>query len=38
MAIENGDFERANEMLSDASQHYLEAVAWSNDAGGKLIG
>lgn len=37
MAIENGDFERANEMLGDASRHYLEAVAWSNDAGGKLI-
>jgi EAL and modified HD-GYP domain-containing signal transduction protein len=37
IAIEHGDFERANEMLADASERYLEAVAWSNDAGGKLI-
>ncbi len=37
MAIENGEFERANEMLDGACQHYLEAVAWSNDAGLKLI-
>ncbi|MGO9750176.1 MAG: EAL and HDOD domain-containing protein [Solirubrobacteraceae bacterium] len=37
MAIESGGFERANEMFADAARHYLEAVAWSNDAGGKLI-
>ncbi|MGO9900798.1 MAG: EAL and HDOD domain-containing protein [Solirubrobacteraceae bacterium] len=37
IAIEHGDFDRANEMLADASERYLEAVAWSNDAGAKLI-
>ncbi len=36
-AIENGDFELANSLLDDASDHYLEAVAWSNDAGKQLI-
>jgi c-di-GMP phosphodiesterase len=38
MAIEQGEFERANEIVDGASQHYLEAVAWSNDKGKQLIG
>jgi len=38
MAIEDGQFEHANEILDDASEHYLESVAWSNDAGKQLIG
>ena len=38
MAIEQGEFERADEIVDGASQHYLEAVAWSNDKGKQLIG
>jgi c-di-GMP phosphodiesterase len=38
MAIEHGYFGRADGILEDASQHYLEAVAWSNDKGKQLIG
>jgi c-di-GMP phosphodiesterase len=37
-AIENGDFEHANEILEDSSGHYLDSVAWSNDATKQLIG
>jgi EAL and modified HD-GYP domain-containing signal transduction protein len=37
-AIEHGDFEQANEILDDSSQHYLESVAWSNGAGQQMIG
>jgi EAL and modified HD-GYP domain-containing signal transduction protein len=36
-AIEQGDFEHANEILGDSSQHYLESVAWSNDAAKQMI-
>ena len=38
MAIEQSDFERAEEIVDDASLHYLEALAWSNDKGKQLIG
>jgi c-di-GMP phosphodiesterase len=38
MAIEQGDFERAEEIVDDASLHYLAAIAWSNDKGKQLIG
>jgi c-di-GMP-related signal transduction protein len=38
MAIEQGDFERGNEILDGASASYLDAVAWSNDKGKQLIG
>jgi c-di-GMP phosphodiesterase len=38
MAIEQGDFDRANEIVDGASEHYLEAVAWTNDKGKQLIG
>jgi hypothetical protein len=37
-AIEHGDFEQANQILDDSSQHYLESVAWSNDAAKQMIG
>jgi c-di-GMP phosphodiesterase len=37
-AMERGDFEQANELLGESSKHYLEAVAWSNDAAKQLIG
>jgi c-di-GMP phosphodiesterase len=36
-AIEEGNFEQANEIADDSSQHYLESVAWSNDGGKQLI-
>jgi c-di-GMP phosphodiesterase len=38
MAIEQGNFERADEILDGSSQHYLDSVAWSNDAAKALIG
>jgi c-di-GMP phosphodiesterase len=37
-AIESGDFDRAQELLGDSSRHYIESVAWSNDAVRALIG
>ena len=36
-AIENADFERANSILENPAQHYLEALAWSCDAARQLI-
>ncbi len=36
-AIEQGDFDRASELVDDSAEYYLEAVAWSNDAGGRLL-
>jgi c-di-GMP phosphodiesterase len=36
-AIENGEFDRAEEVLPGCSRHYVESVAWSNDAGSRLI-
>jgi EAL and modified HD-GYP domain-containing signal transduction protein len=38
IAIERGDFEHADEILEDSAQYYLDAVAFSNDAGKQLIG
>ena len=38
MAIEQGDFERSEAIVSDASISYLEALAWTNDKGKQLIG
>jgi hypothetical protein len=32
-----GDFQRAGEILPDSSEHYLDAVSWSNDAGGRML-
>jgi EAL and modified HD-GYP domain-containing signal transduction protein len=37
-AIEQGDFRQASEILADSSEHYLDSVAWSNDAAKQLIG
>jgi EAL and modified HD-GYP domain-containing signal transduction protein len=37
-AIERGDFEQANQILADCSQHYLESVAWSDDVAKHMIG
>jgi c-di-GMP phosphodiesterase len=37
-AIEHGDFEQANQILDDCSQHYLESVAWSDNVAKQLIG
>jgi EAL and modified HD-GYP domain-containing signal transduction protein len=37
-AIENGDFEEANEILPDSAAYYLDSVAWSHDATKRLIG
>jgi len=36
-AIEQGEFEHANRILADSSEHYLESVTWSNDVGRELI-
>jgi c-di-GMP phosphodiesterase len=36
-AIEHGEFDRANELVEDASDHYIDAVSWSNDAGAALL-
>ena len=38
MAIEQGNFDYAEQILEGSSQHYLDSVAWSNDAGKQLIG
>jgi EAL and modified HD-GYP domain-containing signal transduction protein len=32
LAIEDGNFERASEIVDGAGEHYLNAVVWSNDA------
>jgi EAL and modified HD-GYP domain-containing signal transduction protein len=37
-AIEGGDFDHANRILDDSSEHYLESVAWSHDAVKQMIG
>jgi c-di-GMP phosphodiesterase len=37
IAIENGDFDRATEIVDDASRYYLDAVAWSNGTGKQLV-
>ncbi len=37
MAIEDGDFDRATEVVGDASEHYIESVAWSNDKAKLLL-
>ncbi|HLJ04298.1 MAG TPA: HDOD domain-containing protein [Solirubrobacteraceae bacterium] len=37
MSIETGDFERAADVLPGSAEHYLQAVAWSNNAGAQLL-
>jgi c-di-GMP phosphodiesterase len=37
MAIEQGRFDEADEILDGASQLYLDSVAWSNEAGRQLL-
>jgi c-di-GMP phosphodiesterase len=37
MAIEQGEFEKADAILEGASQLYLDSVAWSNEAGRQLL-
>lgn len=37
-AIDNGDFDHANEIVGDSAKHYLESVAWSNGAAQQLLG
>jgi len=37
MAIEQGSFEQADEIVEGSSQHYLDAVAWCNDDGKQLL-
>ena len=37
LAIEDGNFDRASEILPGAGDHYLRAVVWSNDAAGSLL-
>ena len=38
MAIEQGRFQQAAQILEASSEHYLDAVVWSNDAANQLIG
>jgi EAL and modified HD-GYP domain-containing signal transduction protein len=37
-AIENGDFEHANEIVEGSAEYYLDSVAWSTAASKQLIG
>ena len=37
IAIEEGQFDRANEITPDSSQAYLNAVAWSNEVGASML-
>ncbi len=37
MAIEDGNFDHANEILDGAADHYIEAVSWSNDAAAHMV-
>ncbi|MGO9961558.1 MAG: EAL and HDOD domain-containing protein [Solirubrobacteraceae bacterium] len=37
-AIENGEFERAQAIVDNASAIYLDAIAWSNESAKQLIG
>jgi EAL and modified HD-GYP domain-containing signal transduction protein len=37
IAIENGEFDRATEIVGNASTHYIDAVAWSNSTGKQLV-
>jgi c-di-GMP phosphodiesterase len=37
MAIENGEFDRAAEIVPNASDYYIDSVAWSNDRGKLLL-
>jgi len=36
-AIEEGDFDRATAIVPDASSHYVDAVAWSNEVGASML-
>lgn len=37
IAIEEGEFDRANEFVADSSDYYLDAVSWSNDVGASML-
>jgi EAL and modified HD-GYP domain-containing signal transduction protein len=37
IAIEAGDFDRANEIAPNSSEAYLDAVAWSNEVGASML-
>lgn len=37
IAIEAGQFDRANEITPDSSDAYLDAVAWSNEVGASML-
>jgi EAL and modified HD-GYP domain-containing signal transduction protein len=37
IAIEQGDFDRANEICANSSQCYVDAVAWSNETGAGML-
>jgi c-di-GMP phosphodiesterase len=36
-AIEQGEFDRADEIVSGASGHYVDAIAWSNQVGASML-
>ncbi len=38
IALETGDFDRAQKLVRDAGDLYLEALMWANDAAGPLFG
>jgi EAL and modified HD-GYP domain-containing signal transduction protein len=37
IAIEEGKFDRASEIVPDASSRYVDAVAWSNEVGASML-
>jgi EAL and modified HD-GYP domain-containing signal transduction protein len=37
IAIEQGDFDRANDIVPDSSRFYVDAVAWSNEVGASML-
>lgn len=37
IAIEEGEFDRANDIVPDASGFYVDAVAWSNEVGAAML-
>ena len=37
IAIEEGDFDRANDIVPESARFYVDAVAWSNDVGAAML-
>lgn len=37
IALEEGEFDRAEEIVPDGSRFHVEAVAWSNPVGASML-